>query len=86
MRVAYLASKVSVSKQNQRWLVLVAMVQVQATFNKFNMTGDKTGLVTQLKEVKPHLVVTCCLAHRTELAYKDVMKESKMYAKVLTLV
>ena len=55
----------------------------QATFN---MMGDKTGLATQLKEVMPHLVVTWCLAHRTELAYNDVMKESKMYAKVLTLV
>ena len=81
MRVAYLASKVSVSKQNQRWWVLVAMGQAT-----FNMMGDKTGLATQLKEVMPHLVVTWCLAHRTELAYKDVMKESKMYAKVLTLV
>lgn len=48
-----------------------------------NMQGCKSGLGVLLRETRPHLVITHCLAHRLELSFKDGIKSAqpKLYAK-----
>jgi hypothetical protein len=42
-----------------------------------NMTGQKRGMVTQMKNDHPDMIGIHCLAHRLELAFKDVIKGEK---------
>jgi hypothetical protein len=51
-------------------------------------SGKKSGLATLLKTNCPHLVVTHCLAHRLELAFKDSVKvqSKKNYDQTITLL
>lgn len=51
-----------------------------------NMTGAKNGLVAKLKEVHPELIGVHCIAHRLELAFRDVFKKDKMYSQLSTLL
>ena len=51
-----------------------------------NMLGIKNGLVALLKNEHSELVGVHCLAHRMELAYKDVVKSDKLYVQVTTLL
>lgn len=53
-----------------------------------NMMGVNKGVGTLLRQQYPTLVVTHCLAHRLELAFKDAIKESgcKLYERTTTLL
>lgn len=52
-----------------------------------NMTGVRTGLSTLLREqVNPEMINIHCLCHRLELAFRDVVKKSKLYDKLMTLL
>ncbi|KAK3086151.1 hypothetical protein FSP39_014367 [Pinctada imbricata] len=53
-----------------------------------NMQGLKTGLAARLLVDTPHLVITHCVAHRLELAFKDAIKASSksMYDRAMTLL
>ena len=52
-----------------------------------NMVGAKGGLATLLKrEVNDEMVNVHCMAHRLELAFRDVLKKHKMYEKLMTLL
>ncbi|XP_062614641.1 zinc finger protein 862-like [Saccostrea cucullata] len=51
-----------------------------------NMTGVKNGLVARLKEGHPELIGVHCIAHRLELAFRDVFKKDKMYTQLSTLL
>lgn len=53
-----------------------------------NMMGVNRGTATLLQETYPTLVVTHCLAHRLELAFKDAIKASgcKLYDRTSTLL
>jgi hypothetical protein len=44
-----------------------------------NMTGQKRGMVTQMKNDNPEMIGIHCLAHRLELAFKDVIKGEKSF-------
>lgn len=52
------------------------------------ISGCKSGLGVLLRETRPHLVITHCLAHRLELSFKDGIKSAqpKLYAKWMTLL
>ena len=51
-----------------------------------NMTGVK-GLAALLRrDVNPELVNVHCFAHKLELAFWDVLKKSKVYDKLMTLL
>ena len=43
------------------------------------MCGKKTGLVARLKQEQPHLVGVHYVAHRLELSYKDVFKQTEVF-------
>ena len=51
-------------------------------------TGTRNGLAALLRRDFEELVVTHCLAHRLELAFRDVMKQvcTKLYDKAVTLL
>ncbi|XP_053393195.1 E3 SUMO-protein ligase KIAA1586-like [Mercenaria mercenaria] len=54
-----------------------------------NMQGLKSGLAALIREQQPYCIITHCLAHRLELAFKDAIKTSstsKLYDKTLTLL
>ncbi|WAR03078.1 ZN862-like protein, partial [Mya arenaria] len=52
-----------------------------------NMQGQHKGLAALLRADWPHIVVTHCLAHRFELAFKDAVKMSSMiYDSAMTLL
>ncbi|XP_053385072.1 zinc finger protein 862-like [Mercenaria mercenaria] len=52
-----------------------------------NMVGSKTGLATLLRQdVNPEMVNIHCLCHRLELSFRDVVKGSKLYDKLMTLL
>ncbi|XP_052286932.1 uncharacterized protein LOC127882371 [Dreissena polymorpha] len=51
-----------------------------------NMLGVHKGVGALLLKEKPGLVITHCLAHRLELAIKDVFKTNKTYDKAMTLL
>ncbi|XP_052274966.1 zinc finger protein 862-like isoform X2 [Dreissena polymorpha] len=53
-----------------------------------NMMGIHSGVSSLLKKDWPHLVVTHCVAHRLELAFKDAMKKCapKNYEKLTSLL
>ena len=42
-----------------------------------NMTGQKRGMVTHMKNDHPDMIGIHCPAHRLELAFKDVIKGEK---------
>ena len=44
-----------------------------------NMTGQKRGMVTQMKNDNPEMIGIHCLAHRLELAFNDVIKGEKRF-------
>jgi hypothetical protein len=44
-----------------------------------NMTGQKRGMVTQMKNDNPEMIGIHCLAHRLEVAFKDVIKGEKSF-------
>ena len=50
--------------------------------------GRKSGLAALLLQRWPHMVVTHCLAHRLELAFKDAVKKTdpKKYERATTLL
>ena len=39
------------------------------------MTGNRTGIATQLRQENPKLISVHCIAHRLALATKDVFKD-----------
>ena len=51
-------------------------------------SGKRTGLAARLQENWPHIIVTHCLAHRLELAFRDSLKNtsSSLYDKLMTLL
>ena len=57
-----------------------------------NMLGHKSGLAALLKRTQPEIVVTHCLGHRVELAFRDAMKSkgekviSDLYDRAITLL
>ena len=52
-----------------------------------NMTGVRSGLSAILKqEVGNEIINVHCLAHRLELAFRDIVKSSKLYDKLITLL
>ena len=52
-----------------------------------NMTGNKAGLSALLrKEIGAEIINVHCLAHRLELAFRDIVKSSKLYDKLMTLL
>lgn len=52
-----------------------------------NMTGVKSGLAQRLREqISDEIVNIHCLCHRLELAFRDVIKKSKVYDKLMTLL
>jgi hypothetical protein len=53
-----------------------------------NMIGKNSGAATLLQKDNPACVITHCLAHRLELAYKDAIKAAakKTYEKLTTLL
>ena len=52
-----------------------------------NMVGSKSGLITLLREnVNNETIKIHCLAHRLELSFRDVVKKSKLYDKLMTLL
>ena len=51
-----------------------------------NMMGKNSGLVALLKVEHPEIIGIHCLAHRLELAFKDVFKNDKLYLKLTTLL
>ena len=51
------------------------------------MTGHKSGLSALLKqEISTEIISVHCLAHRLELAFRDIVKTSKLYDKLMTLL
>ncbi len=50
------------------------------------MTGSKTGVVSRLREERTYILGVHCMAHRLELAFKDVMKTNSHYRKVEDLL
>ncbi|XP_062600058.1 zinc finger protein 862-like [Saccostrea cucullata] len=51
-----------------------------------SMMGKKTGLVTLMKHDHPEMIGIHCLAHRLELAFKDIFKGDKLYMQLTTLL
>lgn len=51
-----------------------------------NMMGKKTGLITLMRNDHPEIIGVHCLAHRLELAFKDVFKSDKLYTQLTTLL
>ncbi|XP_052286975.1 zinc finger protein 862-like [Dreissena polymorpha] len=52
-----------------------------------NMVRVRTGLSTRLRqEINAEMVNIHCLCHRLELAFRDVVKSSKLYDKLMTLL
>ncbi|XP_056000656.1 zinc finger protein 862-like [Ostrea edulis] len=52
-----------------------------------NMVGKKGGLSALLKNnINDELVNVHCFAHRLELAFRDVLKKSKLYDRLMTLL
>lgn len=49
-------------------------------------SGLKSGLAVLLIRSHPKIVVVHCLAHRLELAFKDTIKKSPSYEKLMTLL
>ena len=52
------------------------------------MTGCKTGVVVRIKQQlnRPFIVGMHCCGHRLELAYKDALKDVKLYKKIDALL
>jgi hypothetical protein len=52
-----------------------------------NMTGSRSGLSTLLRQrINPEIVNVHCMCHRLELAFRDTLKKSKLYDKLMTLL
>jgi hypothetical protein len=51
-----------------------------------NMMGCKKGLVTLIQAEYPEVLGVHCIAHRLELAFKDVFKSDKAYQQLSTLL
>lgn len=51
-----------------------------------NMMGKKTGLITLMRNDHPAIIGVHCLAHRLELAFKDVFKSDELYTQLTTLL
>ena len=50
-------------------------------------TGDKGGVIALMRQnLGPDIVMVKCLVHRLELAYKEAMKKSKLYSKLMSLM
>ena len=62
--------------------MLVGMCADGASVN----LGQSGGVVAKLRERKPHLIDIHCMAHRLELALKEVQKQNNMVAKVDTVL
>ncbi|XP_073667564.1 zinc finger protein 862-like [Paramisgurnus dabryanus] len=50
------------------------------------MTGSKTGVVSRLRGERTYILGVHCMAHRLELAFKDVMKTNNLCRKVEDLL
>jgi hypothetical protein len=52
------------------------------------VSGSKSGLAALLRKKWPHIIVTHCLAHRLELAFKDTIKicTKTLYDKLMVLL
>ena len=42
------------------------------------MLGRKSGVVARLQQLQPHKIITCCIAHRLELAYSSACKKASL--------
>jgi hypothetical protein len=51
-----------------------------------NMMGSKNGLVSLIRKDHSEIISVHCLAHRMELAFKDVFKKDKNYVQLSTLL
>ena len=52
-----------------------------------NMVGAKSGLSALLRQnIGPEIINVHCLAHRLELSFRDIVKSSKQYDKLMTLL
>lgn len=51
-----------------------------------NMTGSKGGLATLLRKDFPEMINVHCFCHRLELSFRDAMKSTKLYEKMMTLL
>jgi hypothetical protein len=52
------------------------------------VSASKSGLAALLRKKWPHIIVTHCLAHRLELAFKDTIKicTKTLYDKLMVLL
>ena len=52
-----------------------------------NMTGHKTGISALLRqEIGSDIINVHCLAHRLELSFRDIVKSSQLYDRLMTLL
>lgn len=51
-----------------------------------NMMVKKTCLITSMRNDHPEIIGVHCLAHRFELAFKDIFKSEKLYTQLTTLL
>jgi len=52
-----------------------------------NMTGKNKGLATLNRHnINQELINIHCFAHRLELAFRDVVKSTKLYDRLMTLL
>ena len=67
---------------------LFSNVQLWPNFFSYCILGLRTGLAARMRENFPEIIIIHCLAHRLELAFRDVIKKStsKLYDKLLTLL
>ena len=49
------------------------------------MVGKKGGVSAFLTQLQPSCITVHCFAHRLELAYKDAVKENKLYDSCIVL-
>ena len=50
------------------------------------MVGKKGGVSAFLTQLQPSCITVHCFAHRLEPAYKDAMKENKLYNSCIVLL
>ena len=50
------------------------------------MVGKKGGVSAFLTQLQPSCITMHCFAHRLEPAYKDAMKENKLYNSCIVLL
>ena len=80
--LAFVKKKISENNLDQHMHKLVGFGSDGAA----NMMGIKSGLITLIRVEYPEVIGVHCLAHRLELAFKDVVKAEKIYIQLTTLL